>query len=111
MFKLFRDSAFTGKIAMLHYGILHAFLKRINGFMSKEDPLPKFVNMSRSKLLIYLYNNLTMCKKKILPNIWNIMTQHKYKQIDQVIKVKSIKREKNTSEMLNPKPDPHFCRA
>jgi hypothetical protein len=61
---LFRDSAFSNKIAMLHYGILHAFLKRITRFMLKEDPVPKFVNMSRSKLLIYLYNNLTMCKKK-----------------------------------------------
>jgi len=72
---------------MLHYGILHSFLKRITRFMTKEDPVPKFVNMSRSKLLIYLYNNLTMCKKKIMPNVWNIMAQHKYKQIDQVIKV------------------------
>ena len=72
---------------MLHYGILHAFLKRITRFMTKEDPVPKFVNMSRSKLLIYLYNNLTMCKKKIMPNVCTIMTQHKYKQIDQVIKV------------------------
>ena len=84
---------------MLHYGILHAFLKRINGFMTKEDPLPKFVHMSRSKLLIYLYNNLTMCKKKILPSIWTIMTQHKYKQIEQVIK-ESKKKVKELQDSL-----------
>ena len=72
---------------MLLYGILHAFLKRISRFMSKEDVLPKFVHMTRGKLLLYLFNNLTLCKRKILPNIWSIIAQHKYKQIDQVIKV------------------------
>lgn len=85
--KLFKDSQFSGKIAMLLYGILHAFLKRITRFMNKEDHLPKFVQLSRGKLLLYLYNDLTLCKRKLLPNIWNTIAQHKYKQIDQVVKV------------------------
>jgi hypothetical protein len=72
---------------MLLYGILHAFLKRITRFMNKEDHLPKFVQLSRGKLLLYLYNDLTLCKRKLLPNIWNTIAQHKYKQIDQVVKV------------------------
>lgn len=72
---------------MLLYGIIHAFLKRITRFMTQEDPLPKFVQISRSKLLLYLYNNLAICKKKILPDIWKIIAQHKYKLTDQVVKV------------------------
>lgn len=84
---LFRDSAFIKKIAMLLYGIIHALLKRITRFMNQEDPLPKFVQISRSKLLLYLYNNLSVCKRTILPNIWDIIAQHKYKLTDQVIKV------------------------
>ena len=83
---LFRDATFVNKVAMLLYGILHAFLKRITRFMKEEDQVPKFVHMSRGKLLLYLFNNLTLCKRKILPNIWNVIAQHKYKQIDQVIK-------------------------
>jgi len=84
---LFKDNPkFVEKIAMLLYGIFHAFLKRITRFMSKEDDLPKFVHMSRSKLLLYLFNDLTLSKRKILPNIWNLIASHKYKQIDQVIK-------------------------
>ncbi len=54
--------------------------------MNKEDHLPKFVQLSRGKLLLYLYNDLTLCKRKLLPNIWNTIAQHKYKQIDQVVK-------------------------
>lgn len=84
---LFRDATFVNKVAMLLYGITHAFLKRITRFMKEEDQLPKFVQMSRGKLLLYLFNNLTLCKRKILPNIWYIIGQHKYKQIDQVVKV------------------------
>jgi hypothetical protein len=84
---LFRDPVFANKIAMLLYGILHAFLKRISRFMTKEDQLPNFIHITRSKLLLYLFNDLSLCKRKILPNIWNIITSHKYKQIDQVIKV------------------------
>jgi hypothetical protein len=72
---------------MLLYGILHALLKRISRFLTKEDELPKAVNITRGKMLLYLYNSLTLCKNKILPNIWNMITQHKYKQVDQVIKV------------------------
>jgi hypothetical protein len=48
---------------------------------------PEFVNITRNKMLLYLYNNLTLSMQKILPNIWNYIKQHNYKQIDPVIKV------------------------
>lgn len=97
---LFKDNPkFVEKIAMLLYGIFHAFLKRITRFMNKEDQLPKFVHMSRSKLLLYLFNDLTLCKRKILPNIWDIIAKHKYKQIDQVIK-ESKKNVKDLQDAL-----------
>ncbi|CAF0899139.1 unnamed protein product [Brachionus calyciflorus] len=96
---LFKDPVFSKKIAMLLYGISHAFMKRINRFMSKEDSLPKFVQMSRSKLLLYLYNNLTVCKRKALPNIWQTIANHKYQQFDQVIK-ESKKNLKELQDML-----------
>ena len=82
---------------MLLYGILHAFLKRITRFITGEDPLPPFVELSRGKLLLYLYNDLCLCKRKILPNIWSIIAQHKYKQIDQIIK----QSKKNVKELLD----------
>jgi hypothetical protein len=89
---LFKDNPkFVEKIAMLIYGIFHAFLKRITRFMNRDDNLPKFVHMSRSKLLLYLFNDLALCKRKILPNIWNIISSHKYKQITQVIEVFKLK--------------------
>jgi hypothetical protein len=85
---LFKDNQkFVERITMHLYGIIHAFLKRITNFMNNEEKLPKFVHMSRSKLLLYMFNNLTLCKRKILPNIWNIISSHKYKQIEQVVKV------------------------
>ncbi len=96
---LFRDATFVNKIAMLLYGITHAFLKRITRFMKEEDQLPKSVHMSRGKLLLYLFNNLTICKRKILPNIWNVIAQHKYKQIDQVVK-ESKKNVKDLQDSL-----------
>lgn len=96
---LFRDATFVNKVAMLLYGILHAFLKRITRFMKEEDQLPKFLTISRGKLLLYLFNNLTLCKRKILPNIWNVIAQHKYKQIDQVIK-ESKKNVKDLQDSL-----------
>jgi hypothetical protein len=55
--------------------------------MTKEDNIPSTVHITRSKALLYLYNNLALCKRKILPNVWNIVLQHKYKQIDPIIKV------------------------
>lgn len=67
--------------------------------MTQEDQLPKFVQISRSKLLLYLYNNLAICKRKILPNIWNIIALHKYKLTDQVIK-ESRKNVKELQEVL-----------
>ena len=75
---------------MLIYGILHAYLKRISRFAAKTDQLPASVSMSHSKLLLYLYNDLTLCKRKILPNIWNMVSQHKYKQNDQVSQVSPV---------------------
>lgn len=59
--------------------------------MTKEDPLPKFVQLSRGKLLIYLFNNLALAKRKILPNVWNIIAQHKYKFTEQIVKVSYFK--------------------
>lgn len=67
--------------------------------MKEEDEVPKFVHMSRGKLLLYLFNNLTLCKRKILPHIWSVIAQHKYKQIDQVIK-ESKKNVKDLQDSL-----------
>lgn len=67
--------------------------------MLGEDQLPTGVDISRSKLLLYLYNDLALCKRKILPNIWNILTQHKYKRLDQVIK-ESKKKVKELQDSL-----------
>jgi hypothetical protein len=55
--------------------------------MTREDAMPMNVHITRSKSLLYLYNNLILCKRKILPNLWTIVQQHKYKQIDPIIKV------------------------
>ncbi|RNA35853.1 exocyst complex component 2 isoform X1 [Brachionus plicatilis] len=76
--KLFSDPKFSDKIAKLLFGIAHAFLKRINRFMTKEDHLPKFVQMSQSKLLLYLYNNLNVCRKKSLPSVWKMLQELKF---------------------------------
>lgn len=67
--------------------------------MAQEDKLPEFVQISRSKLLLYLYNNLAVCKRKILPNIWLVIDQHKYRLTEQVIK-ESKKNVKELQEVL-----------
>jgi hypothetical protein len=64
--------------------------------MTREESLPKTVHLSRSKLLLYLYNNLNLCKRKILPNLWQLLRQHKYKQVDQIEK----ESKKSMSELL-----------
>ena len=67
------------------YSICNAYLTKTTRLMNGQDPLPKFVHMTRNKLLLYLYNNLMVCKFKIMPNIWRIWREHKYKQMDEVI--------------------------
>lgn len=84
--KLFKDPAFNKQISLYLYGILHSLLKRVYGLMTGEEKLPATTHLARSKLLLYLYNNLAYCKRVILPNFSNLIVQHKYKQTDQILK-------------------------
>ena len=102
--KLFKDHTFVNSISILLYSLFNTFLKRCKQFLLQEEKLyvfriyfffflnyliiirPQFVDMTRNKMLLYLYNNLILSKQKILPNIWNYIKQHNYKQIDPIIK-------------------------
>lgn len=72
--------------------------------MTKEDHLPKLVQISQSKLLLYLHNNLNVCKKKSLPSVWKMLQELKFpndlfKLFDQVFR-ESRKNVKDMQENL-----------
>jgi hypothetical protein len=86
---LFRDKDFINTVSRLLYNLTYAYILRTKRISSGKDKLPSFIDsiMSEKKLLLCLYNNLILCKKKIFPNIWTLMTQHKYKRIEEIKKV------------------------
>jgi len=82
---IFKDSVFVNNIAQLIYGMIHSYFKRTRLFVSKEKRVPCSLNITRNKMLLYLYNNLRLCMTKILPNIWKQLTKHNYKQLRSII--------------------------